>query len=762
MIRSPLHGAEPDATAVPRRGADDAEHRFGYLFALHGSAGRTVELDLPGIATIADVSLNGEHLLRSESMFVGHRLDVTSLLADDNELVIEVRSLDEWLKGFRGRPRWRTRVVDRQGLRFARTTILGRAPGFAPAPPVVGPWQEPGLIVREAGEPGGYTVRARLDATGDGVVEVAVDGGDGPGIATVSGPTGTATGTGTVRVPRPERWWPATHGRPTLYDVTVDGRPAGRVGFRTIERDPGDGFGVVVNGEPIFARGASWLPPVDRAHVPAMLARVVAAGMNMLRLPGIGCYEDEAFHARCDELGILVWQDLMLANMDYPAEDARWRALFDAEVDQLAARLAAHASTAVVCGSSEIEQQVAMLGLDPALARTGLLDVDVPARLAAAGVEAPYVPSSPSGGALPFRPGVGVGHYYGVGAYRRPLADARRAAVTFASECLAFSNVPDDAVVEGVLPSAPASVVAHHPAWKAAVPRDNGTGWDFEDVRDHYLRDLYGLDAVTLRSRDHARYLELSRHVTGEVMAATFGEWRRAASPTRGALVFWLDDLMPGAGWGVLDVHGEPKAAWSYLRRALQPVAVWMTDEGTNGLAVHVANERATPLSASLRVRAFHGTAVVADDEQEVRVDGRSGLVTDVEAILGRFIDASYAYRFGPPGHDVVVATLTQAGAVVSEAFHFPAGFPVEPADVGLSARAVAGGVVVSTARLAYGVTVDVPGFEPTDDRFSVAPGDSRFVALVGSTANGPVRGTVRAANDARRVGISASGSIST
>ena len=109
-----------------------------------------------------------------------------------------------------------------------------------------------------------------------------------------------------------------------------------------------------------------------------------------------------------------------------------------------------------------------MLGLDPGLGRGELFGELLPAAIAARGVDAIYVPSAPCGGDLPFRPDRGIANYYGVGGYRRPLADARLAGVRFAAECLAFSNVPDASVLdrlrdEGVTPG-------HHPRWKAGVP----------------------------------------------------------------------------------------------------------------------------------------------------------------------------------------------------------------------------------------------------------------------------------------------------
>ena len=125
-----------------------------------------------------------------------------------------------------------------------------------------------------------------------------------------------------------------------------------------------------------------------------------------------------------------------------------------------------------------------------------------------------------------------------------------------------------------LVPEPPGEAFTHHPRWKAGVPRDAGAGWDFDDLRDHYLALVYGVDPGNLRRDNWDRYLELSRAVTGEVMAHVFGEWRRAGSPCNGALILWLRDLVAGAAYGVVDHQGRPKTPYHYLRRVLAPTAV--------------------------------------------------------------------------------------------------------------------------------------------------------------------------------------------
>lgn len=725
--------------------SDDAAVTFTLRFAaLPPVDGEEVLLAFDGIATVFEVVLNGVAIAGGSSMFAAHIVDVGALLREEgNDLEIRCRALSEVLaeQPKRPRQRWRTKVVENGGaLRFVRTAILGRAPGFAPGPPIVGPWRPVWLVRRRGVVVDDVVLRPRVEGD-DGVLAIStrlrggilpaqVEAFAGPEHAPLTvDPDGLAHGE--VRVRDAERWWPHTHGTPALYDVALvlDGGAQrvslGATGFRTLDPGPGfdadrDALTLAVNGVEVFARGVVWTP-VPEDEVWTTLETLHDAGINMVRVPGIGVPETAFFHDACDAWGMLVWQDFSFANLDYPIDDGVFRATIEDEARALLAQVAGRPSLAVLCGNSEVEQQAAMFGVDPALGRGELFGVLLPQLARAAGTDVPYIPSAPCGGTMPFHPGTGVANYFGVGGYRRPLSDVRAAGVQFASECLAFANLPDDDA----------------PTDGEGVARDVGADWDFADVRDHYLTEMYGLaDPDALRADDRARYLALGRQVTGDAMAFTFGEWRRAASGCGGGIVLWARDLAPGAGWGLLDHTGAPKAALAHLRRALAPRAVWLVDEGLNGVDAHVANDRPDRLDAQLHVALLAGgTHTIAETTTLLHLAPHSNTTHNVEALLGRFVDPAYAYRFGPPAHDTVVATLrTGDGTILSQATHFPAGPPLEPAtDLGLVATVTVSDplvVEVSTERLAWGVRIHAPGFRAEDDAFVVVPGMPRVVGL--------------------------------
>src|SRR5262249_39115706 len=153
------------------------------------------------------------------------------------------------------------------------------------------------------------------------------------------------------------------------------------------------------------------------------------------------------------------------------------------------------------------------------------------------------------------------------------------------------------------------------------------------------------------------------RVVTGELMLGAFAEWRRRRSTCAGALVFLYRDLWPGAGWGVIDSFGWPKAAYHYLRRAMRPVTVFLSDEGLSGLFCHVINAGAEPLDATVSLEFFRdGEVSIARGEAPVRVPPHDAVEIPAASMFEAFVDSTFAYRFGPSAFDVAVATLARSG----------------------------------------------------------------------------------------------------
>ncbi len=723
---------------------------------------RTVILYLNGLATLCDVWLNGHHVLKSDNMFLSHQVDISNVAQAENRLYLCFRSLKKALSQRRARPRWKTGLVDQQQLRWFRTSLIGRVPAWMPPVAPVGPWRAISLC--EPLIPQNISLNTALKEAA-GIVEFSCDlhHANEETVAAALSVGGvdvkldletTTDGSrlfGKVLINDVERWQPHTHGLPRLYPVTLDikttreiiSHQLASVGFKKINVDRArDGFSLCVNDAEIFCRGACWtINDVvslvgDYRSLEQTLILMKNAGTNMIRIGGTMIYEQDDFYRLCDQLGIMVWQDFMFANMDYPVDDNDFNSSITAEVREQLARLQKHICITIYCGNSEIEQQAAMLGMPSEAWSNDFFRLQLPELCAKYHPGIPYLPSAPSGGDFPFHTDAGISHYYGVGAYKRAVNEVRLHGVKFTSECLGFSNVPVALTRNDMFDKQIA--VAHHPKWKERVPRDSGTGWDFEDIRDYYFEMLFSIKPIAMRSDDNERYLALSEIVSGEMMSQVFAEWRSQHSDCTGALVWFLKDFWPGAGWGIIDSQGLPKAAYYYLKRSWQPINICITNESLNGLHVHVTNETREDFTGVVEITLLNEFSLgIVNKRFELSVTPGTTCLIKLDQVLGVFHDTTYAYRFGPQKHFVVAARLeNEAICETGTAFYFPnKALPriEEKANLAAIMTEYEDGAYLlelSCEKFLYAVNIEIPDFIPDDNYFHLMPGISKSLKV--------------------------------
>uniref|UniRef100_A0A1I7VT16 beta-mannosidase n=1 Tax=Loa loa TaxID=7209 RepID=A0A1I7VT16_LOALO len=174
-----------------------------------------------------------------------------------------------------------------------------------------------------------------------------------------------------------ERWWPNGSGKQKLYELVVSVFYEGqnfnkkiRVGFRTVEliqdcvnsEKPtlGRHFYFMINNQPIFLKGSNWIPlsafPArnHRFREKFLLESARESNMNVLRVWGGGRYESDHFYDLADELGLMIWQDMMFACALYPV-DKQYLDNVREEVDAQVDRLRHHPSVFVWAGNNENE-----------------------------------------------------------------------------------------------------------------------------------------------------------------------------------------------------------------------------------------------------------------------------------------------------------------------------------------------------------------------------------------------------------------------
>ena len=423
----------------------------------------------------------------------------------------------------------------------------------------------------------------------------------------------------TFNIRQPKLWWPNGMGAQPLYDIstrlyvfepglsyqTAD-RAHARVGLRTVElrQQPdadGKSFMFVVNGLPVFAKGANWIPAdsfperVTRERYRHLLESARDANMNMLRVWGGGYYESDEFYELCDELGLMVWQDFMFACSMYPG-DEKFLESVRAEATDNVRRLRNHPSIVIWVGNNEVETAWQHWGWKQHLPAKLWDDYKkifhgvLPEVVAREDPTRPYWPSSPSSNLEEDSDSQRMGdvHYWEVWHASKPFDYYERQHPRFMSE-YGFQSFPLLETVKAY--TLPADHDIQSPVMLAHQKHPRGN----QLIREYMLRDFP-------EPKDFESFLYASQVLQAEGIRVGAEHLRRIMPHNMGSLYWQLDDCWPVASWSSVDYFGRRKALQYYARRFYAPVLVSPhVEEGQ--VRLYVVSDQTEPLRAQLHVR---------------------------------------------------------------------------------------------------------------------------------------------------------------
>ena len=408
----------------------------------------------------------------------------------------------------------------------------------------------------------------------------------------------------------PQLWFPAGNGPHPLYSLkaslltpmtVVQSILTKRVGIRRVEliqkpldKQSGTSFFFQINGIPIYSRGSNWIPadmflPRITPEKYRKLVQLAANGnQNMIRVWGGGIYEDNSFYDACDEFGILVWQDFMLACGSYPVTP-EFRHTFQAEAIYNIKRLRHHPSIAIWCGNNEDHMFADVYssgGYDPSdqnpenwlksnwPARI-IYDKDLPEMCAKLVPNTPYHPGSPWGGKPSNDPTVGDTHAWDVwmkASKQYPYQRYAELAGRFVSE-FGLKSYPTYKTVKEFITD-PSECYPQSKIMDAHQKSSSKSTW----ARDNRTIALYLVENIKHGFAMH-KYAYASMLIQSEAMYYAFSGWRRlwkgpGNEECSGAIVWQLNDAWPCISWSLIDFNLRPKFSYYSIKRAVAPLVV--------------------------------------------------------------------------------------------------------------------------------------------------------------------------------------------
>jgi beta-mannosidase len=489
-------------------------------------------------------------------------------------------------------------------------------------------------------------------------------------------------------IAKPRLWWSNGLGEAFLYDFV--GRLASarasdsraiKTGLRTLKLvqkpdDEGTSFTFELNGVPLFAKGANYipndnfLPRVTHEVYERLVRSAVDTHMNILRVWGGGVYEDDYFYELCDENGILVWQEFIFACAMYPGDQAFLDNVRQEAVDNVR-RLRGHPCIALWCGNNEIDtawendvpgslwgwkEKYTQAQRDQLWAAYQAIFYQIlPQTVAQLDPQRFYWPSSPLASwdgkdtvrhaDFTLKQQSGDIHYWGVWWGQKPFSAYRSNIGRFMTE-YGFQSFPEFKTIEAF-----------------AAPGDYDI---FSDVMKAHQRSYIGNGTITaymerdyIVPKDFRQFLYVGQVLQAEGIKIAM-EAHRARMPYCMGSLFWqINDCWPVASWSSIDYYGRWKAQQYYARKSYAPEMVTSWVEGDT-LNVSVVSDRLNnePAILTLRVMDFHG---------KVLKTVKQSLLLMARGVMAFSAPATDLLTGAAPESVLLHASLSAGGKVLAE-----------------------------------------------------------------------------------------------
>lgn len=799
VIGDPYVGA-PEA-GLQWIGLADWEYRARFDVDAATLSRRHAELRFDGLDTFAEVSLNGQPLLKADNAHRTWRANVDGRLrAKGNELRVvfrspirtllpQVQAMPHKIAGNYPSP-YGDEPKDAMVGNFARKPAYHLGWDWGPRYVTAGVWRPVHLDSWDQHRITGLAVRtdalddqrARLSVllqveqgatAGKAGVVVDVLDPDGLRVARIEREVVLQPGANALQLPleiaQPRRWWPVGYGAQDRYTVQArldgGGDPAREAALRTglrsvqLQRDEdaegGQGFAFVINGVPVFAKGANVIPfesfpaRVTRERLRRDLQAARDANMNMLRNWGGGYYESDDFFDIADELGLLVWQDFMFGGGMQPGYDPAFRANVVAEARDNIRRLRHHPSIVLWCGNNEEEtawkdwgHRKQLTAADPAFAAKvwqGYVDLfgnDLRQVVAEEALGVPYWSSSPSNDldekANDSRRG--DKHYWDVwGGPALPATAYLHETPRFMSEyglqawpqlstVDAFAS-RDEQQIDG-------PVIRAHQKFMAGKGNERLL---------HYIEREYGTPA------SFADFVYLGQVMQAEGIELAALHHRASRPYTMGSLYWQLNDVWPGASWSSIDYFGHWKALHYHARRFFADVAVAALRDEDGVTRFSLLNDGRQPLTARWRVRVME-----VDGREFARQQETITLAPMAATQVAQLVDADLL-KGHDPARSVAAFELLQGGDVIARRLvHFVPARTQALAANQLHAELRADGdgyrLRLHADGLVRAVWVDFgdTGARVDDNAFDLLPGETRDLRVRGDASLDALRAALR------------------